>query len=98
VRYQFIVVAGDALDPQKSPDERIWAPNIKWAETVISEVASAPKGQFNDLCDTVSAALINTRDHGLLSLGEEFRREERRKIVHRSRERGITDVRKLYDE
>ena len=44
---------------------------------MISEVASAPKGRFNDLCDTVSAALINMRDHGLLSLGEEFRREER---------------------
>jgi phage terminase large subunit-like protein len=70
-------------------NERVWAPDIKWADTVISEVASAPRGKYNDLCDTVSAALINMRDHGLLSLGEEFRREERRKLVYRgSRERG----------
>jgi hypothetical protein len=27
------------------------------------------------------------RDHGLLSLGEEFRRDERRKLVFPSRER-----------
>src|SRR5580704_4977054 len=48
---------------------------------------SAPKGKFNDLCDTASAALIHMRDHGLLSLGEEFKRDERRKLVFRGRER-----------
>jgi phage terminase large subunit-like protein len=79
-------------------NERVWAPDIKWAETVISEVASAPKGRFNDLCDTVSAALINMRDHGLLSLGEEFRRAERRKLVYRgTKERGGTSVREMYE-
>jgi hypothetical protein len=49
-------------------NERVWAPDKKWANSVISEVASAPKGQFNDLCDTASAALTRMRDHGLLSL------------------------------
>jgi hypothetical protein len=69
----------------------------KWANGVISEVASAPKGKFNDLCDTASAALSHMRDHGLLSLGEEFRREERRKLVYRSsRDRGPS-VRELYE-
>jgi hypothetical protein len=78
-------------------NERVWAPDKKWANGVISEVASAPKGKFNDLCDTASAALINMRDHGLLSLGEEFRREERRKLVYRgSRERGPS-VWELYE-
>jgi hypothetical protein len=37
---------------------------------VLAEVASAPKGRFDDLCDTVSAALIHLRDRGLLSLEE----------------------------
>ena len=67
----------------------------KWANGVISEVASAPKGQFNDLCDTASAALIHLRDHDLLSLGEEFRREERSKLVFRSREQRPS-IRELY--
>jgi hypothetical protein len=62
------------LEPMLT-DERVCAPDIKWAETVINEVAIAPRGKYNDLCDTVSAALINMPDHGLLSLEEEFRRE-----------------------
>src|SRR5207248_864476 len=56
-------------------NERVWAPDKDWAETVVAEIASAPRGKYNDLCDTVSAALLHSRDHGLLSLGEEFRRE-----------------------
>jgi hypothetical protein len=52
------------LEPMLT-NERVWAPDKKWANGVISEVASAPKGKFNDLCDTVSAALIQMRDHGL---------------------------------
>jgi hypothetical protein len=76
-------------------DERVWALDKKWANSVISEVARAPKGQFNDLCDTASAALIHLRDHDLLSLGEEFRREERSKLVFRSREQRPS-IRELY--
>jgi hypothetical protein len=36
------------------------------------------------------------RDHGLLSLGEEFRRDERRKLVFRSREQRPS-IRELYE-
>jgi hypothetical protein len=61
------------------------------------ELASAPKGRFNDLCDTASAALIQMRDHGLLSLGEEFWREERRKLVYRSSRTRGPGVRELYE-
>jgi predicted phage terminase large subunit-like protein len=77
-------------------NERVWAPDIKWAETVINEVASAPRGKYNDLSDTASAALSHMRDHGLLSLGEEFRRDERRKLVFRSREQRPS-IRELYE-
>ena len=77
-------------------NERVWAPDKKRANGVISEVASAPKGKFHDLCDTASAALSHMRDHGLLSLGEEFRREERRKLVFRSREQRPS-IRELYE-
>jgi hypothetical protein len=53
--------------------------------------------RFDDLCDTVSAALIHLRDRGLLSLGEEFRREERRHLVYRSRAGGPS-IRELYED
>jgi phage terminase large subunit-like protein len=77
-------------------NDRVWAPDIKWADTVISEVASAPKGKFNDLSDTASAALRYMRANNLLSLGEEFRREERRKLVFRGRERRAS-IGELYE-
>jgi phage terminase large subunit-like protein len=77
-------------------NERVWAPDKKWANGVISEVASAPRGKYNDLCDTASAALTHMRDHGLLSLGEEFRRDERRKLVFRGRERRAS-IGELYE-
>ena len=64
---------------------------------VLAELASAPKGRFDDLCDTVSAALIHLRDRGQLSLGEEFRREERRHLVYRSRAGGPS-IRELYED
>jgi hypothetical protein len=47
-------------------------------------------------CDTASAALSHMRDHGLLSLGEEFRRDERRKLVVRGRERRAS-IGELYE-
>ena len=79
-------------------NERVWAPDIKWAETVINEVASAPRGKYNDLCDTASAALLYLRDNNMLSLGDEFRREERRKLVFRgNKERGGTSIRERYE-
>ena len=73
-------------------------PTLKWAETVLNEVASALPGKYNDLCDTVSAALLHLRGNNMLSLGEGFRREERRKLTFRVfKERGGLSVRELYE-
>jgi hypothetical protein len=47
-------------------------------------------------CDTASAALSHMSDRGLLSLGEEFRRDERRKLVFRGRERRAS-IGELYE-
>ena len=77
-------------------NDRVWAPDKAWAETVISEVAAMPKAQFSDLADTCAAALSHLRNRGMLSLGEEFRREERRKLTYRSREYRPT-VREIYE-
>jgi len=56
----------------------IWAPNTKWAETVISEVCSQPRARFSDLTDTCTSALLYLRHNGLLNLPDEHRREQMR--------------------
>lgn len=43
---------------------RVWAPNTRWAEEVIEEVASFPSGQFDDYVDTCSMALARFRRGG----------------------------------
>ena len=52
---------------------RVWAPNRRWAEEVIDEVASFPGGEHDDYVDTVSLALMRFRKGGFIrtSLDEE---------------------------
>ena len=65
--------------------DRVWAPDKEWAETVMREVSAQPKAQYDDLSDTVSAALRYLRDAGMLSLGEEFALETRRSLAFRGK-------------
>ncbi len=44
----------------------IYAPDMKWAEEVITQVGQFPRGKHDDLVDTVSQALRHLRDLGLL--------------------------------
>jgi predicted phage terminase large subunit-like protein len=44
----------------------IWAPDKDWAEMVIRECATFPKGKNDDLVDTVSYALRHMREAGIL--------------------------------
>lgn len=46
----------------------VWAPDTRWAQEVIDEVAEFPNGEFDDLCDTVSQALMRFRQGGLIRL------------------------------
>lgn len=45
---------------------RIWAPDRRWAEEVIDEVASFPNSEHDDLTDTVSLALMRFRSGGFI--------------------------------
>ncbi len=45
---------------------RVWAPNKRWAEEVIDEVASFPGGEHDDYVDTVSLALMRFRKGGFI--------------------------------
>jgi predicted phage terminase large subunit-like protein len=49
----------------------IYAPGVTWAEAVIRQVSSFPRGKHDDLVDTVSMALRHLRDLGLLTRSPE---------------------------
>lgn len=49
----------------------IHAPDMTWAEMVISQVGQFPNGKHDDLVDTVSGGLRHLRDLGLLVRGQE---------------------------
>jgi predicted phage terminase large subunit-like protein len=44
----------------------VHAPNMKWAEEVITQVSQFPKGKHDDLVDTVSMGVKYLRDTGIL--------------------------------
>lgn len=50
----------------------VYAPNMSWAEMVITQVGQFPKGKHDDLVDTVSMALRHLRDIGVLVRGAEW--------------------------
>ena len=70
---------------------RIYAPEppggkrLLWVDWIIGEVASVPFGQHDDGADCVSGALIWLRESGMLSLEQEHKRDERRRLAHRPR-------------
>lgn len=62
---------------------RVWAPNKRWAEEVVDEVASFPGGEHDDYVDTVSLALMRFRKGGFVRVEldmedepQQFRRRE----------------------
>ena len=54
--------------PTKIGDPDTWR---VWADRVITEVESFPKGQHDDLVDTVSQAISYMRKHGMIERGVE---------------------------
>ena len=49
----------------------VYAPNKDWAEMVIRQTSSFPRGKHDDLVDTVSMALKHLRDVGMLTRAAE---------------------------
>ena len=50
---------------------RVWAPDKKFAEDVIEECAAFPNGEHDDLCDSMTMALIRFREGSLVVLEQE---------------------------
>lgn len=70
----------------------IYAPGVTWAEAVIRQVSSFPRGKHDDLVDTVSMALRHLRDLGLLT-----RSPERLAEIHESKSQYGKAPPPLYD-
>lgn len=71
----------------------IYAPDKEWAESVIRQVSSFPKGRHDDLVDTVSMGVKHLRDIGLLTRAPERLRE----VEDMSRFTGNSHRVPLYD-
>lgn len=56
-------------------DKLIWAPPRAWAQLLIDEAASFPKGEHDDLVDSMVQALRHFRKTGMLRRTEEELRE-----------------------
>ena len=71
----------------------VYAPNKDWAEMVIRQVSSFPRGAHDDLVDTVSMGLKHLRDVGMLTRAPERMAEiEDSKVFH-----GNTGAAPLYN-
>lgn len=73
-------------------DQRVYAPDKAWADTVINEVSQFPKSKFADYTDTVSQALMWLRKQGALLLGVEADAENLAASTFRSKPEVRYDV------
>ena len=47
---------------------KVWAPQTRWAEELVDEVAAFPSGEHDDLVDSMTLALMRFRQGGYLRL------------------------------
>jgi len=57
----------------------VYAPNKTFAEDMIEECASFPFGANDDLCDTMTQALMRFREGGFVSLANDYEDQERQR-------------------
>jgi len=57
----------------------VYAPQKTFAEEMIEECASFPFGANDDLCDTMTQALMRFREGGFVSLANDYEDEERQR-------------------
>jgi predicted phage terminase large subunit-like protein len=58
----------------------VWAPNMMFAEDMIEECAAFPFGANDDLCDTMTQALMRFREGGFVYLDSDYEDEEREPV------------------
>lgn len=70
----------------------VYAPDKAWAEAVITEWESFPRGKHDDLVDSTTQALKYLRERGMLGRPEEVAAEIRREAEYRPQQKIIYDV------
>jgi predicted phage terminase large subunit-like protein len=71
-------------------EELVYAPDMQWAEMVITEVCQYPKAKRKDLTDCVSLGMRHLRDIGLLSRETEIEIDnEALKVYPRNRDASL---------
>ena len=64
----------------------VWAPETKWADELIDDIASFPSGDHDDLVDTTSMAMMRLRQGGLvrtrLDAEDEYEPRNRRRHAY----------------
>lgn len=73
-------------------DKGIWAPDTRWAESVISQCEIFPKGEHDDLVDTVTQFLSWSRDNELLVRGEEMSAALDEEAAYQAPKRSIAET------
>ena len=51
---------------------RVWAPETRWAEEVVEEMAAFPNSDHDDLVDSTTQALIRFRKGGMIRLQSDY--------------------------
>ena len=70
----------------------VYAPDMDWADMVISEAETFPKGKFKDLTDSMTQALKHLRDGGLAQTDEEAILEDRQAALLPTRQKALYPV------
>ena len=70
----------------------VYAPIRDWSDMVISEMATFPRGRYDDLTDSTVQALRYLRDAGLAQTDDEAVAEERERGMHRSQPKALYPV------
>lgn len=70
----------------------IYAPELSWSQMVIDEMATFPKGKYDDLTDSATQAIKHLRDVGLAQTDEEVTAEEHERVMHRPRRKALYPV------
>jgi phage terminase large subunit-like protein len=65
----------------------VYAPIRHWADMVIAQVGTFPKGKHDDLVDTVSMAMRHLRDTGLILRPDEWRAEANERLSHLNKDK-----------
>jgi predicted phage terminase large subunit-like protein len=60
----------------------VWAPDTRWADELMEELASFPNGDHDDLVDSTSQALLRFRQGGFIRIESD---EEEEQVYFRSK-------------